>query len=295
MSQFDLTEVGDGMGVQITGAQLNRPLESESQAEMRRLFAKYGLVIFRGEELSMSDQMRVLSYLAPVVDPFQEADPYITNRAGVWDGPIQYSELDFHADFAFFEEPPTILSLFGMEIEGNVAGTKFASGKRGYSRLPESLKLRVKDLNTRHALPQQVTRRSGDASSGVYYDRPLVLSSSNGDSFIHLSYLMFDKVVELDVSEGEALIQEICEYLLSPDNIYVHQWRTGDLVIWDNMAFQHARDNTAEGGARVLQKVVCANSPVSTRMPAAVREQIMGTGGANSTLFADGTLLSQSG
>jgi hypothetical protein len=40
-----------------------------------------------------------------------------------------------------------------------------------------------------------------------------------------------------------------------PKNIVEHHWRTSDLVVWDNIALQHARPNvTAEGPARTLRK-----------------------------------------
>jgi taurine dioxygenase len=283
MSHFVLSEVNHGMGVEITGAQLNQPLENRDQEKMRQLFAKYGLLIFRGEELSMPDQMRVLSYLAPVIDQLKEVDPYITNQAGVWDGHIQYNELEFHSDFAFFEEPPTILSLFAVETDDDATGTKFASGKRAYSSLPESLKLRITDLRTRHALrspqtlPQEGTVHS-DIFSGVYHDRPLVLQDPfSGDPLIYLSWMMFDRILDLSESESKALVQEICALLFSDDNIYIHRWKTGDLVIWNNLSFQHARDSLRDSGVRTLRKVQCADAPIVTRFPDAIREYLMGS------------------
>jgi hypothetical protein len=36
-----------------------------------------------------------------------------------------------------------------------------------------------------------------------------------------------------------------------------HEWRRGDLVVWDNLAVQHARGNVEiEGPERTLRKVI---------------------------------------
>jgi alpha-ketoglutarate-dependent taurine dioxygenase len=44
-----------------------------------------------------------------------------------------------------------------------------------------------------------------------------------------------------------------------------HQWRTGDLVVWDNLAVQHGRPNvTEQGPARTLRKVA-APMPILTK------------------------------
>jgi taurine dioxygenase len=50
------------------------------------------------------------------------------------------------------------------------------------------------------------------------------------------------------------LIDELIGYLWEPDHLYEHHWRDGDLVIWDNVALVHGRDDTSAGGARTLQR-----------------------------------------
>jgi taurine dioxygenase len=45
--------------------------------------------------------------------------------------------------------------------------------------------------------------------------------------------------------------------LYAEDEIYEHVWRTGDIVIWDNRAIQHARKPLA-AAARTLQRVTIA-------------------------------------
>lgn len=39
--------------------------------------------------------------------------------------------------------------------------------------------------------------------------------------------------------EGRALLDELMEFATQPRFVYVHRWRVGDLVIWDNRGTLH--------------------------------------------------------
>jgi alpha-ketoglutarate-dependent 2,4-dichlorophenoxyacetate dioxygenase len=46
-------------------------------------------------------------------------------------------------------------------------------------------------------------------------------------------------IVGWPVDEGRALLEELAELAAQPHNIYSHEWRVGDLVIWDNRCTLH--------------------------------------------------------
>jgi taurine dioxygenase len=39
--------------------------------------------------------------------------------------------------------------------------------------------------------------------------------------------------------EAEALISALADHIVKPGFIYRHQWRRGDLLMWDNCTVQH--------------------------------------------------------
>jgi taurine dioxygenase len=64
--------------------------------------------------------------------------------------------------------------------------------------------------------------------------------------------------------ESEALLEELFAHLYRPEVVVDHEWRQGDLVVWDNLAVQHARGNVEiEGPERTLRKVI-APVPMDT-------------------------------
>jgi alpha-ketoglutarate-dependent taurine dioxygenase len=64
------------------------------------------------------------------------------------------------------------------------------------------------------------------------------------------------RIVGMDWDESHALLDEVYRYLYAPENVTEHVWRRGDLVIWDNFTFQHARGSVEGVGRRILQRVV---------------------------------------
>jgi taurine dioxygenase len=81
---------------------------------------------------------------------------------------------------------------------------------------------------------------------------------------LYTSQQMTARVEGLDPVESEALLDELFAHLYRPEAVLDHEWRQGDLVIWDNLALQHARGNVEiEGPERTLRKVI---GPLPTNM-----------------------------
>ena len=67
--------------------------------------------------------------------------------------------------------------------------------------------------------------------------------------------------------ESDALLAELFSYLYADDAVYEHSWQADDLVVWDNLALQHARGAVGEG-ARTLQRVTCTRLTYLEQYPA---------------------------
>ena len=71
-----------------------------------------------------------------------------------------------------------------------------------------------------------------------------------------------DSIESLGKAEGAALLEDLFAHLYSPPHLYTHEWRAGDLVIWDNRALQHARDALGRELTRTLRRVAIGGSSV---------------------------------
>jgi taurine dioxygenase len=43
----------------------------------------------------------------------------------------------------------------------------------------------------------------------------------------------------IEAEEAEALIAALADHIVKPTFVYRHQWRPGDLLLWDNCTVQH--------------------------------------------------------
>jgi alpha-ketoglutarate-dependent taurine dioxygenase len=76
-----------------------------------------------------------------------------------------------------------------------------------------------------------------------------------GETLLFVAQQMTQRIDDMEPAESEALLEELFNHLYRPENVVEHHWREHDLVLWDNIALQHARPNiTIEGPARTLRK-----------------------------------------
>lgn len=74
---------------------------------------------------------------------------------------------------------------------------------------------------------------------------------------LYVSQMMTTHIEGLPADESEQLLDELFAVLYAPDNTLEHHWQAGDLVLWDNLATQHARGVvTGQGPERSLRKVI---------------------------------------
>jgi hypothetical protein len=72
----------------------------------------------------------------------------------------------------------------------------------------------------------------------------------------------FGHIVGMELEESDEFLGAVREVLYAPEEMYAHQWRPGDLVIWDNQATQHARGPVPDAqldpdaGPRSLRRVI---------------------------------------
>ena len=64
-----------------------------------------------------------------------------------------------------------------------------------------------------------------------------------------------DRILDWPAERSEAVLAELCARLYAADNVVSHEWRTGDLVVWDNLALQHGRPAITGPGERTLRRV----------------------------------------
>jgi taurine dioxygenase len=77
-----------------------------------------------------------------------------------------------------------------------------------------------------------------------------------GERCVYVEEMQTVEILGLAPDDGDALLDLLFERLYDPANIYEHNWRNGDLVVWDNLVVQHARRKVGAQIPRTLRRVV---------------------------------------
>jgi taurine dioxygenase len=229
---------------------------AEKQA-LRQLYQRDGLILVRNQKLSMDQQIEACSIFGPVL---RNRENYIVSNVRE-DGLLGTRELLFHSDVPYVPAPYLGGSLHALEVDAGVSATRFASGFKAYDRLPTELRRRIDALNALHVRARAFTRRTR-LTDLIPTDNCAVHALVGRQKDTERSYIfacldMTACVIGMPEQASDLLLEELFSYLYAEEQIYDHVWRPGDIVIWDNLAVQHARKAIA-GGRRTLQRVTIA-------------------------------------
>ena len=272
---LEVRDLHPGFGSEVIGLDSHAEIDGETARFLQDLFDERGLILVRDPALSLEFQTLLSNLLIreapPAASPDTPRDPYFVSNKEEGGG-APFGRLLYHSDGMWLERPFQLLSLYAVHVEPPVTPTSFVSTVHAWATLPAELRARVEALHVEHGHDATYQRGDGDDDVLVATFRE---EESNvtpighrhprtGATMLYASQMMTKRVVELSPAESEALLEEIFQHLYTPENTLDHIWQDGDLVLWDNLALQHARPNvTREGPVRTLRKVF-APAPVIT-------------------------------
>jgi alpha-ketoglutarate-dependent taurine dioxygenase len=132
------------------------------------------------------------------------------------------------------------------KIPATGTATHFADAMGAARRLSPSTRAAVRAKEAVHVYP--LTDARGDRRfriATVDRDAPrathpvLLPHPRTGEPVLFVGQMQTDSIVGLDEPSSEALLAELWSELYAPESVYTHEWRVGDLVIWDNRCTLH--------------------------------------------------------
>jgi taurine dioxygenase len=232
--------------------------EAEKDA-LRGLYRRDGLLLFRGQSLSKAEQIRACDIFAPAL-PEDALENFIVSNVHE-DGVLGDRELLFHNDVPFVPAPFLGGCLYALEVDEGVSATRFASAMRGFEALPEELQRRIEPMRALHVRARAFTRRTRlsdcEPQDNCAVHALVGHQEDTGRRYVFACMDMTAQVIGMPEPESDALLEQLFAHLYAPGNIYEHRWRKGDMIVWDNLAVQHARSEI-ESGTRTLQRVTMA-------------------------------------
>jgi len=220
---------------------------------------------------------------------------YVSNllyQDGAKVGGLSNDEIVWHTDLIFRAKPASGSIFYGVEMPNGTAKTSYCNMAHAYRTLPEDLKRAVDGKRARCKygtenplssfmranIDKNFRRETNSAEETAEIDRQnpevvhdMVLRNPvNGDGSLYLSPNHTTAIENMSEAEGRALFDALMDHALKPENIYTHDWRNGDVLIWDNSRLLHRREAFDGRVARLAKRTTVYMDPAYFAVPQAV-------------------------
>lgn len=248
---------------EIRGVDLAAELDQPTFAGILAAFRQHSVVYFRGQKLSEAAQVRFarlfgeleIHFLKQYLHPQHPELLLVSNilEDGKPIGVVEAGQY-WHTDTSYWQKPAYASLLYAVELpvrDGQVLGdTMFTSTAAAYDALPEAMKRRLAGLRGVHRYVQrhQKTVDHGAVRKALTEEQrhvpdaihPLVLTHPiTGRKCLYANEGFTTGIVGMPEHESGPLLRELFAHCTRPEFVYRHQWRVGDLLMWDNYATLH--------------------------------------------------------
>ena len=248
---------GAAIGAEIRGVDLAKPLDDATFADIEQAYNDHGVIFFRNQHVTPSQQVAFTRRFGEIeYNIFGErwsvpGTPEIVVVSNVTeDGKpigIRRAGENWHSDMCYTARPPRGTMLYALEIPDlyglPLGDTEFAGAAAAYDALPETLRQRIEG---RHAVFDFAARKRAFPPTQTEIDRnppvrhPIVRTHPyTGRKCLYVMRDDCTGIEGMDPLEAETLSCALADHIVKPAFIYRHQWRPGDLLMWDNCTVQH--------------------------------------------------------
>jgi alpha-ketoglutarate-dependent taurine dioxygenase len=278
---------GDALGAEISGVDLGAPLQSGELEVIRKAWARHRVLAFRDQAVDDAGHARFAGLFGALADFGRRADA-ATGSAAVYcssnadDAGCLLSPSDerarellinwfWHTDGCYRRTPNRGVVLRAVEVPASGGDTLFANMEAAYAALPQATQRRADRLVCRHSFARMLEQcgmrapAPGEATRLPTAWHPLVWQHAGGKRSLFLSPPYMERLCGPGLFETGAFIAELVEWASQQRFLYRHQWRAGDVLMWDNHWTMHkvspydlARQKRIMRGATLI-----GNAPVA--------------------------------
>jgi len=263
-------------GAEITGVDLTR-LDDATFEHIEDAFETYSVLVFPNQNLDDDAQIAFsrrfgelektqghiannfqvkhvseITNLDPDGKLMAPDDPRVLYRLG---------QRNWHSDSSFKRVPAKASLLHARKLPPDGGDTQFASLRAAYDALPEARKRELEDKVAIHHYAY--SRRNGgyaltnEAEDKRFPSVPQAMIRANPVNGRKALYVgsHASHIRGMPEEEGRALLKELLDFATQEQFTYLHHWKVGDLVMYDNRAAVHrARPYKITEHPRILHR-----------------------------------------
>ena len=251
---YTILPLTDHTAAEIRGLDLTEPVDAGTKTELNRAFARHHVLVLREQNFTPAQFIAAVQVFGEL-QPHDKKDEhlpgcpemyYVSNEQTV-PGKRFISGETFHTDHSNHPAPPKATILYPVSLPSSGGDTQYVNMHLAYDELPAAMKRRIDGLKAVHVYlskysPRELKPLNEESlralpPPGIH---PLVrIHPENGRKALYLNPVRIESI--LGMADGAALdlIAELMAHATQPRFEYRHQWRYGDMVIWDNRSVMH--------------------------------------------------------
>jgi taurine dioxygenase len=275
-----IVPLSPALGAEVTGPDWARPLDPGSVAALEDAFLEYHLLCLRSAPLTAVAFANLARHFGVpqvqlVADGRQADAPEVSRLETTYhsaaDKPDDLGKVrlsGWHTDDSYFPVPAKATLLQALAIPDSGGQTRFANTRTAYRDLPNAVKARIEGLRALHrydtpraeARPIQLTEKEeAELQDAVH---PLARRHEDtGETAIYVNANRTVRVVGLSAADSDSLLDLLDQHTIQPKYQYHHDWRLGDILIWDNRCLIHSVNmDFPVGQRRIHQRILLAGA-----------------------------------
>jgi alpha-ketoglutarate-dependent taurine dioxygenase len=271
---------GTTFGAVVRGVDL-RALGDAAWRRVEDAFHTYGILVFHGQSLTRDEHVafaRRFGEIERQSDQTMRGDfvgkPIVLDISNVDDNGVHITDRNhpqvrylggnegWHSDSSFKPVTAKASILNAIEAPSRGGQTGYADMRAAYDALTDEEKDRLEGLTAYHSLEYS------QAAAGATDTSPAAVPSEMAGAWHEIvrahpvtgrKALFIGRhacqIEELPVDEGRRLLERLLEAACRAPRVYYHQWRPGDVVVWDNRCMLHRATEWDLSERRVLRHV----------------------------------------
>ena len=250
-----IAKLTDHTGAEVRAVDLSRPIDVALRTRLNQAFSYHSVLVIRDQHLSPHQLLEAVQLFGKV---FPQQDKkfalpdcplihYVSNQDSYPDGTRYIPGAGYHTDHSNAAAPPKATVLHAVKLPDRGGDTQYVNMHRAYEDLPDSMKQRIDKLRAIHVYQSRHSARKlmtlSEANRKAVPDavlHPLVRTHPETHrKALYLNPIRIEGIEGMAEADALALLDELLEHARQPQYEYRHQWRPGDLVMWDNRCLLH--------------------------------------------------------
>jgi taurine dioxygenase len=266
--KFEVRRLGAGVGAEVLGLDLARPLEPAARAAVYRAFLAHQVLCCRGQRLDKARQIafsRQFGTLERHIARNRGADNEfvhtVTNLDAAGRPSGKLGSTHWHTDKSFRPLPSLATILHAVQLPPEGGETAFADMYAAYEALCPEEQAELAEIRVVHSweLSQQklgLTATAEEIADAPPLSHPLVRSHPETGRKALFMGQHASHFEGRPVEEGRARLAALEAHATQARFLYRHRWRPGDVLMWDNRCLLHRAEATFDAArhARVLHR-----------------------------------------